>query len=108
MRSSVGILSGNQIRPIRRKPGNFRRSALLRRIVRVKHGERCPAHRGYDSVELPPSQHMLRPALGVLQEGNAPLVAEHETVTRIEQRRSTFGGKIERILCQVILASYLD
>src|SRR6267143_1514679 len=61
----------------------------------------CPATRFGRFAE-----NLLIPAVGLPPEGQAPLVAQHEAVTRVEQRQPTFGGKIVGILRQVVLARH--
>src|ERR1700686_3072012 len=104
MRSGIRILASYQIRTVGRKSGDFRRSALLRHVSRIKDGKWRPAHGGYDSVQLPRAQHLLIPTLRMLPEWKAPLIAENKPVASVEQRTAPLGGQIERILCQIILA----
>src|SRR5580700_1348160 len=47
---------------------------------------------------------MLVPTMRLLPERQAPLVAQHKAVPGVEQRASSFRGKIERVLSQVILS----
>src|SRR6185437_9065820 len=57
---------------------------------RESKSERRTAHCGYDSVELPCTQHLLIPTLWMLPEWKAPLIAEYKPVAGIEQRAATF------------------
>ena len=56
------------------------------------------------NCQLP--EHLLIPAVRLSPEGKAPLIAEHQAVTRVEQRASAFRSQVERILREIVFAGY--
>src|SRR5579872_4809574 len=84
-RPTVGILAGNKVWTVRRKTRDFRSAALLRYVDRIEDRKGSSTHDGNDSVELPPAQNLLIPPMRLLPYRGSPLVAQHETMTGIEQ-----------------------
>ena len=42
----------------------------------------------------------------MVPEWKAPLITQHEPVTRVEHRPAAFRRKVKRVLCQVILSGH--
>jgi len=101
-RSVVGI--GDHVRPIGEKPGDFRRGALHRKIIPVEDRKRSARHRGHDPIDLPVAQDLLIPSLRLSPPRQAPLIAQHETVTGVEQGTASFRVHVEGVLRQIILS----
>src|SRR5581483_11639540 len=90
MRTAIRI--AGPIRPVAREARNFRRLALERNVIGVIDGEGRSAHVGHDAVYLPVAQRVLKPVVRLAPEGQAPLIAENETVPRVEHRAAAFRG----------------
>src|SRR5207302_7733863 len=94
----------DQVGPIARESGNFRRAALQRNASGIVNGERSSTHESRDAVHLPALDQLALPAFGIFAERKIPLITHHETMTRVEHRTAAFLAKVEGILRQIIFA----
>ena len=100
----TGVWVPDQVRPIAGEAGDFWRTSLQGNVGRIEHRERCAAHESQDAIELPVAERTPIPAMSLLPERNAPLVAQHQAAASVKHRPAALGCEVERILRQVILS----
>lgn len=92
----VGTITG--------ETGNFRRAALRGDSRGIVNREGRAGLEGGDAVDLPATEDDSLPSLRIAEERQFPLIAENETMARVEHGAAVFGAEVERILREVVFA----